>query len=72
MTSKETKKNAVETDVYRPQLWDVVGAEKFLQVQGYTYYGCLYAQGTNDDLTMKVTGSTRRTRGRGTGAGMSI
>jgi hypothetical protein len=27
----------------RPDTMDVVGAEKFLQVQGYTYYGCLYA-----------------------------
>ncbi len=24
---------------------DIVGAEKFLQVQGYTYYGSLYAAG---------------------------
>lgn len=28
---------------HRPESMDVVGAEKFLQVQGYTYYGCLYA-----------------------------
>lgn len=28
---------------HRPEPMDVVGAEKYLQVQGYTYYGCLYA-----------------------------
>lgn len=25
---------------------DVAGAEKFFQVQGFTYYGCLYAHGS--------------------------
>merc|ERR1711885_55367 len=47
---------------------DVVGAEKFLQVQGFTYYGCLYAQGA-EDLTMKATGSVSR-RGRATNASL--
>lgn len=27
----------------RPETLDIFGAEKFLQVQGYSYYGCLYA-----------------------------
>ena len=28
----------------RPESMDLIGVEKFLQVQGYTYYGCAYAQ----------------------------
>ena len=28
---------------HKPELMDIVGAEKYLQVQGYTYYGCLYS-----------------------------
>lgn len=27
----------------RPEVMDVFGAEKFLQVQGYSHYGCLYS-----------------------------
>ena len=34
-------KQAAKQD--RPELYDVVGAERFLQVQGYSYYGSIYS-----------------------------
>ena len=30
MTAKDSKKNPTEIEQFRPQPWDVVGAEKFL------------------------------------------
>jgi hypothetical protein len=36
-------KTTVTAKQERPELLDVMGAEKFLQVQGYSYYGSMYS-----------------------------
>ena len=37
----------------RPEAMDMIGAEKFLQVQGYSYYGSAYAQTDNEGGTSR-------------------
>lgn len=43
--NKQDSQKQSEKEGDRPECMDIVGAEKFLQVQGYTYYGSLYAAG---------------------------
>ena len=50
--SKTTVKGG-ESVGQKPELMDVVGAEKYLQVQGYTYYGCLYSASIAEQLDAK-------------------
>ena len=48
-TGSKGAKKGVKQD--RPELYDVLGAERFLQVQGYSYYGSIYSTCENNKGT---------------------
>ena len=41
--TKMPKNQKAQSNADRPEAMDIFGAEKFLQVQGYAYYGCAYS-----------------------------